>query len=119
MCLSFVAAFAKENTAEKAGIKKDDQIIALDGVPTPFFNDFTEQVKGKAGKPVNVTLVRNEKDTMDLPATVGKDGKLGMAYLFDLEKFGFTVEKDHYTFLNPYQGVLIYAGKPWATILPA
>jgi regulator of sigma E protease len=96
----FVAAFAKENTAEKAGIKKDDQIIALDGVPTPFFNDFTEQVKGKAGKPVNVTLVRNEKDTMNLSATVGKDGKLGMAYLLDLKKFGFKVETDHYTFLE-------------------
>lgn len=97
--LPFIAAgFAKNSPGEKAGIKVNDHIIGIDSISTPFFNDFASVVKTKAGQHVEVKLIRNEKDTLVVPATVGKDGKLGIAPLGDFEKFGIKIETDHYTF---------------------
>jgi regulator of sigma E protease len=39
-----------DGVAEKAGIQKGDQIIALNGVPTPYFQDFKKQIVAVAPK---------------------------------------------------------------------
>ena len=48
----------------EAGIEEEDQIIALNGEPTPFFQDFFYKVVDHKNQEVEVSILRNEKDTM-------------------------------------------------------
>lgn len=74
--------------AHKAGILKDDKIIAIDGFTTPFFNDFTTKVEEYKGKTVPFSVERN-RNPVELMVTIGKDGKVGIgnksAYIESLE----------------------------------
>jgi len=64
--------------AEKAGMKKGDQIIEVDGTNTFFLRDFNKALENKKDEKVNFTVLRNERDTLNFSATLSKDGKLGI-----------------------------------------
>ena len=68
----------KESNAEKAGCKKGDRIVKVDSLHTPFYNDFQLAVKNKADKKLQLTVLRNSKDTITLPVQVNKEGKIGV-----------------------------------------
>jgi regulator of sigma E protease len=95
-----VDGFSKGGNAEKAGIKKEDRIIAIDSTTTPFFNDCVIATQARAGKTANVKLIRNDKDTLVIPVPVSAEGKMGLAPSFNLSKLGFVVENKQYTFLE-------------------
>ena len=70
--------------AEKAGIQRDDKIIALNGQQLSYFDEFFDMMaKGNyQHKPVQVTLLRKDTvanllDTMNLTVVANKDGKIG------------------------------------------
>ncbi|HVZ55123.1 MAG TPA: RIP metalloprotease RseP [Chitinophagaceae bacterium] len=96
----FVSDFVKLSNAKTAGIQKGDQIVAVDGVPTPFYNDFQDAVKGKAGKTLTLKVIRNQRDTLLLPVPLNADGKIGVVAEGDLKKLGFTIETREYSFLQ-------------------
>ncbi|HEY4538891.1 MAG TPA: RIP metalloprotease RseP [Faecalibacter sp.] len=77
-----------ESPAFKAGILKDDKIIAVDGFTTPLFSDFTQKVAEYKGKTVPFSVERKGQP-IELMVTVGKDGKVGIgnrsSYLDSLE----------------------------------
>ncbi|MEK7255404.1 MAG: RIP metalloprotease RseP, partial [Bacteroidota bacterium] len=82
-----VDEFPKKSPAEAAGIRKGDQIIALNGKPTPFFNDFVEEVtkNPQKEKEIKVTAIRTDsttqaKDTMDFTVMTDASGKIGAGY---------------------------------------
>lgn len=87
----FVAAdFSKDSPAKAAGIQQQDSIIALNGVPTPYFSSFVDEIKPYVGEKVTVTYVRDgvQKD-IDIVTT--ENGKIGVApadptYFFDTER---------------------------------
>ncbi len=93
----FVAArIEKEGPAGKAGIKEDDKIIALNGEATPYFMDFYRKVKDKKNTEVEVTVLRNEKDTLNFTMTTTDDGKI-MVGPYD-ETYFFDMERKDYSF---------------------
>ena len=77
-----------DTPAHKAGLMKDDKIIAVDGFTTPFFSDFTSKVEEYKGKTVPFSVERQGKP-IELMVTVGKDGKIGIgnksSYIDSLE----------------------------------
>ncbi len=91
-----IAQTAKGSPAEKAGIKAQDSIIAFNGTPTPFFDDFLELARKHKNEPITVTLVRNQQDTLNLSMTTTENGTIGVAsynasYFFDLERQDYTL----------------------------
>ncbi|MCB0594846.1 MAG: RIP metalloprotease RseP [Lewinellaceae bacterium] len=93
----FVAAkMVKGSPAEEAGIQEKDQLIALNGIPTPYFNDFYKIARDKKSEPVEVTVVRDKKDTLSLNMTTTEDGTIGIypfgaTYFFDTERQEYTL----------------------------
>lgn len=70
--------------AEKAGMKVGDKVIALNGQPTAFFDEFYDLMKAGdfKGKKVAVTVLRKDTlsqrlDTLVLNVLVNKNGLIG------------------------------------------
>jgi regulator of sigma E protease len=75
----FVAReMTKDSPAKEAGIQKEDQIIAINDQPTPFFQDFFYAVRDFKNELITVTVLRNEKDTMSVKLTTSEQGKIGV-----------------------------------------
>lgn len=66
------------SVAAKMGMQRGDSMIAVNGVPTPYFDLFREQMMANIGKPIVVTAMRGT-DTVQFKATVPSDGILGVA----------------------------------------
>ncbi|MDO8964324.1 MAG: trypsin-like peptidase domain-containing protein [Coriobacteriia bacterium] len=72
---AFVVEITKGTMAEKAGIKVDDLIVALDGTPIRSMDDLILQVRRtQVGQKVTITLYRAGKK-IDVPMTVGDKPK--------------------------------------------
>jgi len=68
----------EDGPAKKAGIEKEDRLIALNGAPTPYFQNFYYMVKDLTEEEVNVTVLRNDSDTLNFNLTTTEDGKVGI-----------------------------------------
>ncbi len=92
----FVAGKVLEDSpAEKAGLQIDDKIIALNGQPTPYFNDFLHEVTKHKSEEVTVTIERDGQKT-DLKMTTTEEGKIGVRaygfdYFFDTERIKYSL----------------------------
>ena len=64
------------SAAEKAKLRKDDKIVAINDIQTPAFFDFVKEVQNFKGQDAEVTIVRNGY-TDTIPVTFSADGKLG------------------------------------------
>src|SRR5689334_18165317 len=63
-----VDSFPKESNAEKAGMKKNDVIVGIDSVSTPYFQDFQKLIKTKKGQTALVHVLRNrDTQTLSIP----------------------------------------------------
>ncbi|HEY1045806.1 MAG TPA: RIP metalloprotease RseP [Bacteroidia bacterium] len=62
--------------AEKAGLKKGDQVIAINDTAIKSYNTFAEKVPLYAGKACNFKVLRGN-DTIDFKINVNKEGKVG------------------------------------------
>ena len=68
---AYVAEIAKGSGAEKAGVKVDDVVVAVDGTPIRSMDDLILQIRRKqVGDEVTITVSRDGKE-MDLKVTVG------------------------------------------------
>jgi regulator of sigma E protease len=80
--------------AESAGLKAGDVIVAINGKPVPFFNEFQRELQYEKGKEIKLTALRNN-DTVSLTSKVSLEGTVGFipAYYKYLpveeQKFGF------------------------------
>jgi regulator of sigma E protease len=95
------------SNAYKAGLKRFDQLTAVDGIATPFFEEFKKALYAHRGQPVTLTIERMGL-TDTLHANVNPDGKIGFALLgefeFDrLDSMGLIrIEKTQYSFLESF-----------------
>ena len=67
---------AEGSNAEKAGLQADDQIIGIDGNPTPYYVQFAASMAPKMSEQVEVSYIRGS-DTLSTNVMVDENGKLG------------------------------------------
>ena len=89
--------------AKKGGVKEGDKIIAINGQPSLYFDDFFDFMKDGdfKNKEVQVTLLRtdsttNQTDTMNVAIMANKDGKIGagpmgLSYFFEFGHQDYTL----------------------------
>jgi regulator of sigma E protease len=73
-----VGAFAPNSTAKKAGLEKGDQIIALNGKPMRFFDEYVEAIPKHKNDTISLTAVRNS-DTLLFEVPVPDKGVIGVS----------------------------------------
>ncbi|MBC7450752.1 MAG: RIP metalloprotease RseP [Cytophagales bacterium] len=64
------------SNADKAGLKKGDSIIAVNGQHTKYFHLFQEQLKANKNKTITITFQRN-KEVLSIQAFVDTSGIIG------------------------------------------
>jgi len=77
--------------AEKAGLQKNDRILAVNGEPTPYFQVFKDKLEAKKGEEVALSVLRDH-DTLSLSVPVSEEGTIGFAakFLLDYVKVEYT-----------------------------
>ena len=81
--------------AAQAGLQKDDRIVAFNGQPIPFFDQFAPLAQQRKGQQITLGVVRNSKDTLQVPVTLTDDGLIGVKTR--LTGY-FKEEREQYTF---------------------
>lgn len=99
---------APDNPAEKAGIKKGDKIIAINGTPTLYFQDATKMFRKNKSKAIDVTLLRGA-DTLHVKPVLSEAGTLGVKNQ-SLDQY-FTFETKKYSFFASLPAGIHRAGE--------
>ncbi|MEZ4995395.1 MAG: RIP metalloprotease RseP [Saprospiraceae bacterium] len=89
-----VEQVAEDSPADKAGIMANDSIIAVNGAPTPYYDQFIDMVLPNPGKTLTVSLVRGGQEK-DVTLTTTDEGKIGV-YRYRPSRF-LTYERQDYT----------------------
>ncbi len=90
-----VSDFSDGSTARAAGMEVGDVIIGINDIPTPFYKDFTRNIKQFCDQDITLSVVRGA-DTLALPMHLPEAGVIGV-YLAPLSEF-FDLETREYTF---------------------
>lgn len=78
--------------ADEAGLEVEDRIVSLDGQPTPYFDQFTDLVKGKGGQTVVLGVKKKDSERIsEVPVMLTEEGTLQVAaagpdYFYDTER---------------------------------
>ncbi|MBX3253369.1 MAG: RIP metalloprotease RseP [Chitinophagaceae bacterium] len=89
---------------QKAGLKYQDKVIAVDNTPVEFMDQIVAYTNTKRNQPVTVQVLRGS-DTVALAATVPESGKLGIPLLTEAQydSLGvFALEKKSYSFFGSF-----------------
>lgn len=65
-----ISDFASNSIAESAGLAKGDRIIMINGISTPYYQDYMMNIKQFAGESITIGAIRDNDTiyaTMDLP----------------------------------------------------
>jgi regulator of sigma E protease len=96
------------SNAYKAGLRRFDQITAVEGISTPFFEEYKRAIDAHKGQTISLTVERKGK-TDSLHALVRPDGTLGyyrlngITDLETLDSMGLIrVEKTQYSFFGSF-----------------
>lgn len=73
---SVVAQVQEASGAAKAGMKIGDKITAINGVPTPFYDNVKTEITSNKGKAIKVTIDRKGQP-VELQGEVSKEGLFG------------------------------------------
>lgn len=83
--------------AKNAGLQVGDSVIALNGITTISYYDYTEAFENNPEKTLKLTVVRGDS-TIELAVTPNIDGKVGLS---PLEPFKFIeTETDYYNIIQ-------------------
>ncbi|MEM6316770.1 MAG: RIP metalloprotease RseP [Bacteroidota bacterium] len=81
--------------AGKAGLQQGDKIVAINGIPTPFYDNYVEVADANKGQQVSLSVLRNDA-TINKTLTFTENGKIG-AYQENIDVL-FDLETQEYTF---------------------
>jgi regulator of sigma E protease len=74
-----VGEVMKDSPAEKAGMKKDDKLIAVNGEKIFSKDNLKEKITASKGQQIQL-LLKRDKDTLTVSPIVNDEGKIGIAY---------------------------------------
>jgi regulator of sigma E protease len=91
-----IAAFGKGSPAEAAGVKKEDELVGIDGMKFTWFDQFQTYLKENKDRQVTLNVKRGT-DTLNIPVKPMQTGLLGigrsttMDEIFELKtiRYGF------------------------------
>lgn len=95
--------------AEKAGIKKGDKFLSINGKSTLFFHEVSKEIKNNKRIPIEIKLLRGA-DTITVNPTVSEEGTIGVGPK-SLNDY-FETEKREYGFAESFPAGL---GKAYTT----
>ncbi|MEQ1745979.1 MAG: RIP metalloprotease RseP [Saprospiraceae bacterium] len=85
----YVGEVAAGKPAKAAGVQAGDRILAFNGSPTPFYDQFGPLAMAQKGKPAILTLLR-KTDTVTVNLTLTPEGTIGVRPkvegYFDIER---------------------------------
>jgi regulator of sigma E protease len=92
-----IGLVAKDGPAEKAGLQKEDKIVSVNGQPTPYYDLFTDYVKGKNNETITLGVIpKGEESVKEISLTLNETGMMRVApaapeYHYDTERieYGF------------------------------
>ncbi|PSL46719.1 regulator of sigma E protease [Chitinophaga niastensis] len=91
----YIADSTKPGTAAaKVGVQKGDQLIAVNGIALPYYNEFAKEIKKHKNEDVIVSVIRG-KDTLNLAAKLNDKSEFGV---YPKDPFEYKTKK--YTFLQ-------------------
>lgn len=88
---------AEEGGAATAGLMPGDSLVAVNGEPAQFYNEFTPHFKANKDKEIELTLIRNGEERT-VPVAVSVEGHIGV-YPYSLEHY-IAPRTKSYTFLE-------------------
>ena len=92
----FINEFSPDSSAYHAGLRSGDRIIALNGTPTHFFDQFKSDIKTYKNEDVTISVQRDSADTINYIVPVKENSTIGVSADLDMSKF-FTLEAKSYT----------------------
>lgn len=92
-----VDSISSGSAAEKAGFKKGDQLLTLNGQPAYYFHEFRKAIQPNKNKKISLQVLRGA-DTVQLAANVPETGVLGIAITSPEKLFEFKTRK--YNFIE-------------------
>lgn len=95
-----VGELEKNAPAINAGFKKGDELVAINGEPKKYFDEFRSTVKNSKNKNIAFTFKRGV-DTIDISVQVPNTGIVGVYPVRDLSRF-FETKKLTYTFFQSF-----------------
>jgi len=94
----------KGGQADKAGLKKNDVILTYNGKPSRDYADFRTDIRSLKNQP-GAMVVKRGNDTVQLQATVSKDGRLGIGAKTPTEPY-YKEKTIRYSFLEAFPAAL-------------
>jgi regulator of sigma E protease len=77
---------AKKTEAERMGLKAGDSVIAMNGQPVQFYDEFEKIKKASAGKPIALTVMRKGQP-VELNGVVPENKMLGFHNILDPSRY--------------------------------
>ena len=94
-----VERFGDDSPAEQAGMQVGDRLIALNGEPLRFFQEYTRRVPELKGQQISISALRGENnDTVNFSFTVPEKGVIGVYARQPVDIFTFNTRE--YNFLE-------------------
>ncbi len=94
----FIVDSIMPNTpAAQSDLRVEDQIIAVDTIPTPAFMEFVKTIEGYKDKPIQLTVLRHGYEEK-VSITISSEGKIGAWTKSPAELFEYQTE--HYNLLQ-------------------
>jgi regulator of sigma E protease len=88
----------KGEPAEKAGLVKGDKLVAINGRPAVFFDEFKDSLARYKGKKLELTVERNGQP-VDVVVNVPESGVVGVYPVTDISNF-FELSHNEYTLVQ-------------------
>ncbi|MEK7741809.1 MAG: RIP metalloprotease RseP, partial [Nitrospirota bacterium] len=113
-----VGEVIKNAVAEKAGIKKGDRIVEIEGAPIKTWHDMTAMIHGSPEKPLRLKIKRDE-NFLELTVTPGKktlkypDGSEKQIGLIGIGPAGNNVIKKY----NPFEAASLGVKRTWDMVV--